>query len=210
MPSNFYRCFRHETCGSEVKFLAKTTSHSHCSGDVDDVQRRSRFAQKGHNFGDESWVYEYGYDIETKAQSSQQKRPEEPKPKKARQVRRNVKVLLTVLFDCNGVVHHELLSQGRTISNEYYLEVKRRLRHEIRQKRTELWKNQPICTMMTHQYTYRWLCVNFLPKQQNCNHASTTIFTGLGPRWFFPLPKTEDVKSQLRGGQTTLALRLIM
>ncbi|XP_043071211.1 protein GVQW3-like [Drosophila grimshawi] len=48
--------------------------------------------------GDESWVY--GYDVETKAQSSQWKLPHEPRPKKARQVRSNVKVLLTVFFDC--------------------------------------------------------------------------------------------------------------
>ncbi|VEN48079.1 unnamed protein product [Callosobruchus maculatus] len=36
--------------------------------------------------GDELWVY--GYDVETKAQSSQWKLPHEPRPKKARQVRR--------------------------------------------------------------------------------------------------------------------------
>ena len=53
---------------------------------------------------DESWVY--SYNIQTKAKSSQWKRPEEPRPKKARQVQSNVKVLLTVFFDCNGVVHH--------------------------------------------------------------------------------------------------------
>ena len=35
--------------------------------------------------GDESWVY--GYDVETKAQSSQWKYTESPRPKKARQVR---------------------------------------------------------------------------------------------------------------------------
>ncbi|UYV85014.1 hypothetical protein LAZ67_X004253 [Cordylochernes scorpioides] len=35
--------------------------------------------------GDEAWVY--GYDVETKAQSSQWKLPHEPRPKKARQVR---------------------------------------------------------------------------------------------------------------------------
>ena len=29
-------------------------------------------------------------------------------------------------------------------------------------------------------------------QKQNHNHASTTLFTGLGPRWLFPLPKTED------------------
>ncbi|XP_014476037.1 PREDICTED: putative uncharacterized protein FLJ37770, partial [Dinoponera quadriceps] len=44
--------------------------------------------------GDESWVY--GYDVETKVQSSQWKLPHEPRPKKARQVRSNVKVLLRV------------------------------------------------------------------------------------------------------------------
>ena len=47
--------------------------------------------------GDESLVYDY--DIETKAQSSQWKRPEEPRPKKACHVRLNAKVLLTVFFD---------------------------------------------------------------------------------------------------------------
>ena len=32
-----------------------------------------------------------------------------PKTKKIRQLRSNVKVLLTVFFDCNGLVRHELL-----------------------------------------------------------------------------------------------------
>ncbi|UYV84446.1 hypothetical protein LAZ67_X002198 [Cordylochernes scorpioides] len=90
--------------------------------------------------GDEAWVY--GYDVETKAQSSQWKLPHEPRPKKARQVRSNVKVLLTVFFDCRGVVHHEFLPQGRTVNNEYYLQVMRNLREAIRQKRSDLWKNK--------------------------------------------------------------------
>ena len=58
------------------------------------------------------------------------------------QGRKNVKVLLIVFFDCNGIVHHEFLPQGRTVNKEYYLEIIRRLREAIRQKRTELWKNQ--------------------------------------------------------------------
>ena len=76
--------------------------------------------------GDESWVF--GYDIETKAQSSQWKRLEEPRPEKARQVRSNLKILFSVIFVCNGVVHHEFLSH--------------RLREAIHQKRTELRKSQ--------------------------------------------------------------------
>ena len=47
--------------------------------------------------GDETW--DYGNDPETKFQSSQWKHPESPRPKKARQVRSNVKVMLTCFFD---------------------------------------------------------------------------------------------------------------
>ncbi|UYV83278.1 hypothetical protein LAZ67_23000391 [Cordylochernes scorpioides] len=74
--------------------------------------------------GDEAWVY--GYDVETKAQSSQWKLPHEPRPIKARQ----------------GVVHHEFLPQGRTVNKEYYLQVMRNLREAIRQKRPDMWKNK--------------------------------------------------------------------
>jgi len=42
--------------------------------------------------GDESWVY--GYNPDTKAQSSQWKHSTSPRPKKARQVRSNIKVML--------------------------------------------------------------------------------------------------------------------
>ena len=57
-------------------------------------------------------------------------------------MRSNVKVLHTVFFDWNGVVHHEFLPQGCTVNKAYYLKVMRRLQEAIRQKRTELWKNQ--------------------------------------------------------------------
>ena len=66
----------------------------------------------------------------------------EPRPKKACRVRSNVKVLLTVFFDCNGMVHHEFLPQGITVNKEHCLEVISRLRTAFCQKRTELWKNQ--------------------------------------------------------------------
>jgi histone-lysine N-methyltransferase SETMAR len=50
--------------------------------------------------GDETWVY--GYDPETKQQSSQWKSPNSPRPIKERQVRRNVKFMLIVFFDIQG------------------------------------------------------------------------------------------------------------
>ena len=87
--------------------------------------------------GDESWVY--GYDQETKAQSSQWKHPLSPRPKKARQVCSNVKVMLTVFFYSRGVVHHEYAPQGQTVTKEYYEGVLCRLRNAVRSKRPDLW-----------------------------------------------------------------------
>ena len=59
--------------------------------------------------GDESWVY--GYDPETKMQLSQWKHLTSPRPKKARQVWSNVKVMLTVFFVpvglCITSAHHK-------------------------------------------------------------------------------------------------------
>ena len=43
-------------------------------------------------------TFVYGYDPETKFQSSQWEHPESPRPKKARQVCSNVKVMLTCFF----------------------------------------------------------------------------------------------------------------
>lgn len=59
--------------------------------------------------------------------------------KKARQLRSNVKVMLTVFFDSRGVVHHEYAPQGQNINKEDYLEVLPRLRDAVRRKRPDLW-----------------------------------------------------------------------
>ena len=65
----------------------------------------------------ESWVC--GYDIETKVQSFQWRRPEELRPNKAHQLRSNMKVSLTIFFDCNGVLYHEFLPHDRTVNKGY-------------------------------------------------------------------------------------------
>lgn len=87
--------------------------------------------------GDETWVY--GYDPETKVQSSVWKSPSSPRPKKARQSRSKTKVLLTVFFDSDGVVHHEYAPPGQTVNTDYYLRVLRNLRDAVRRKRPEKW-----------------------------------------------------------------------
>ena len=80
--------------------------------------------------GDESWVY--GYDPETKQQSSQWKSPGSPRPKKARQSRNALKSMLIVFFDIRGIVHHEFVPQGQTVNAQFYCSVLHRLRENIR------------------------------------------------------------------------------
>ncbi|XP_076165947.1 dihydropteridine reductase isoform X1 [Ptiloglossa arizonensis] len=138
--------------------------------------------------GDESWVY--GYDVETKAQSSQWKLPHEPRPKKARQVWSNVKVLLTVFFDCRGVVHHEFLPQGRTVNKEYYLQVMRNLREAIRQKRPDLWKNKNWLLHHDNASAHTSLLVrDFLAKNNTLMMPQPPYSPDLAPCDFFLFPK---------------------
>jgi hypothetical protein len=72
----------------------------------------------------------YGYDVETKVQSSQWVGKSLPRPKKVYQSRSNVKVMLIVFlfFDWKGIVHHEFVPRGETVNKEFYLKVMKRLR----------------------------------------------------------------------------------
>ena len=56
--------------------------------------------------GDETWVY--GYDPETRVQSSQWKSPSSPCAKKAHQSRSNIKVVMIVFFDLDRIVELSL------------------------------------------------------------------------------------------------------
>jgi histone-lysine N-methyltransferase SETMAR len=87
--------------------------------------------------GDDAWIYEY--DPETKVHLSQWKHSTSLRPKKARQVRNNIKVMLFVFFDSYVVVHYEYVPQGQNINKEYYLEVLCCLHDAVRCKRLELW-----------------------------------------------------------------------
>jgi histone-lysine N-methyltransferase SETMAR len=70
--------------------------------------------------GDGTWVY--GYDPETKQQSSQWKSPNSPRLKNARQVRSNVKSMLIFFFsDIQGIVHNEFVPPGQTVNGSFYL-----------------------------------------------------------------------------------------
>ena len=77
-----------------------------------------------------------------KQQSSQRKRTSSPRPQKARQSCSSMKSMLIIFFDIRSIIHREFLHQGQTVNKEFYCDVLRRLRENIRRKRPDLWRAQ--------------------------------------------------------------------
>ncbi|GFR70408.1 histone-lysine N-methyltransferase SETMAR [Elysia marginata] len=69
--------------------------------------------------GDESWVHHY--DSESKRQSMEYRHKSSPSPRKFKVVVPPRKVMLTVFWDSEGIVHIELLKQGNTVKSERYI-----------------------------------------------------------------------------------------
>ena len=116
--------------------------------------------------------------------------------KKARQVRSHVKVMLTVFFDSEGVVHYEFLTQGRTVNKEYYLEVMQSLREAVRRKRPDAWQENRWMLQHDNEPSHSSFIVRDLAK-----HAMTVLpqppySPDLAPADFFLFTK---LKSTLKG-----------
>ncbi|GFU23059.1 mariner Mos1 transposase [Trichonephila clavipes] len=147
--------------------------------------------------GDESWVY--GYDAETKQQSSQWKPPGSPRSKKIRQVQSKIKGMLIVFFDSDGIVHHEYAPQGQTVNKEFNLNVTRRLREAVHRKRPLLWASSR--RMLHHDgapaHTANYV-QQFLTKHGTIQVAHPPYSPDMSPPDFFLFPK---IKNTLKGHQ---------
>ena len=105
------------------------------------TQLLERFTHDGERFlrsiitGDESWVHHY--DPESKMQSMQYRHKNSPAPKKFKVVASARKVLLTIFWDMEGIVHIEFLEQGTTINLERYVSTLRALKGRIRRVRQD-------------------------------------------------------------------------
>jgi hypothetical protein len=56
----------------------------------------------------------------------------------ATKVKSNVKNMLVIFFDIKGVIHKEFVLAGQTVNSEYYCDVLRRLRENVRRLRPKL------------------------------------------------------------------------
>ena len=100
-----------------AKFVPRILTAEQKEGRLFVAKNMLQEAESDENFmgqiitGDETWVY--GYDQETNVSLRSRSLLNPRGEKKARQVRSNVKVMLIVFFDIEGIVHYEYFSQGQ-------------------------------------------------------------------------------------------------
>ena len=105
-----------------------------------------------------------------------------------------MKVLLT-FFNCNGMMHHEFLLHGCTVTKEYYLKIMSRLREVLLGKRTELWKNPIRDHHLNHDNApvhTPMLVRDFLGHNKIVIIPQSPYSSNLGSTEFFSLNGTED------------------
>jgi hypothetical protein len=122
-----FQRFWQDTCGGKICSTASVKNQKEFIAEfAQDLLETANKRLSLHNkviTGDESWVY--GYDPETKAQSSQWKSSESPRAKETRQCRSNVMAFQK--FYHESVIHNEYAHAGQTVTKGYYIEVLRRL-----------------------------------------------------------------------------------
>ncbi len=90
--------------------------------------------------GDETWLSTFESD--TKFNSLQWLSPQDKRPKKPLRIDGLKKVMMTLFFDCKGVILIEFLGPRETIDSPRYCETLRKLKEALRRKRPELWQDR--------------------------------------------------------------------
>jgi len=141
---------------------------------------------------DETWSLEY--DPETKRQRCQWKSPTSPRPKKARQSKSKVRVLLITFFDVRSIVRSEFLPQGQTISQRVYKEILRRLLRSVREKRGELWRDKSWLLHHDNAPAHKALSIRqFLAEKNIAVLEQPPYSPDLAPCDFFLFPKLKGI-----------------
>jgi len=102
--------------------------------------------------------------------------------------------MLICFFDQEGIVHREFVPPGITVNADFYCDVLRRLRENVRRKRPQKWQNQNLIIHHDNAPAHRSFKVSqFLAK----NNMTVIPHTHpIWPRDFFLFPK---LKLRMKG-----------
>jgi len=123
---------------------------------------------------------------------NQWKSASSPRPKKARQVKSNVKTMLICFFDIKGLVHFEFVTQGQTVNQQFYLEGLKRLRDVVRRKGPELWRSGEWLLHHDNAPAHTALGVRQFLTKNGMTTASHPLLPGPGILRFFSVSKNEE------------------
>ena len=87
--------------------------------------------------GDESWIFEYDPETKTTERRVAHCRFSKEK-KKARMSKSKIKAMLIVFFDAKGIVHHEYVHPGQTVTGKFYVQVLQRPNARVNRVRPEI------------------------------------------------------------------------
>jgi len=111
--------------------------------------------------------------------------------------RSNMKVMLVVCFDWQGVINYEFIPRGQTVNKEFYVAVLKRLREAVCRKRPQLWTNQNWVLHHDNAPAHSsFLVCNFLVKNETTVVPQPLYSPNLSPTDFLLFPK---LKSTLKG-----------
>jgi len=122
---------------------------------------------------DENWCFRH--DPTTKPQRAEWKSPASPKGIKVRFQKPKVKKILVCFYDSKGIIRHEFVPEGQTVTGNFYLSVLERIWKRFRRARPEysvpdswflLHDNAPVHLFTTmHRHSGQLLYKNFLPEK---------------------------------------------
>lgn len=144
--------------------------------------------------GDETWIFEY--DPETRRQSQQWVEVGGERPTKARMSKSRLKAMLIVFFDIQGIIHHEYVPAGQTVTGQFYVGVLERLRARIFRVRPALAENGWIVHHDNAPAHSSLIVREFLAKKSIPTLPHPPYSPDLTPCDFFLFPK---IKSHLKG-----------
>jgi len=91
--------------------------------------------------------------------------------------------MLICFFDQEGIVHREFVPPGMTVNADFYCDVLRRLRENVRRKRPQKWRNQNLIIHHDNAPAHRSFKVSQILAKNNMTvnpHPPSPILTRSG------------------------------